>query len=90
MKVAPQRFGSIKMTILPSTAATSTAHRVLQSRAVQCSFSSVFHLRRAGMDPKESKFIEQLFITCVGLPLALLGAAGGVRMLGWKQSDVQK
>lgn len=54
----------------------SAAGRVLQKRALQCSFSSVFHLRKAGMNQQEANFVERLFLGCVGLPLAGMGAAG--------------
>eukprot|EP00568_Trieres_chinensis_P001060 CAMPEP_0183307740 /NCGR_PEP_ID=MMETSP0160_2-20130417/19131_1 /TAXON_ID=2839 ORGANISM="Odontella Sinensis, Strain Grunow 1884" /NCGR_SAMPLE_ID=MMETSP0160_2 /ASSEMBLY_ACC=CAM_ASM_000250 /LENGTH=120 /DNA_ID=CAMNT_0025471401 /DNA_START=159 /DNA_END=522 /DNA_ORIENTATION=+ len=59
-------------------AAGSKAARVLQRRAIQCSFSSVFHLRNGGMGHKEAKEAERLFLTAVGLPLGLMGAAGVV------------
>lgn len=54
----------------------SVAGRVLQTRALQCSFSSVFHLRRAGMDSHRADFVENLFVGSVGVPLVLLAGAG--------------
>lgn len=57
-------------------AVPSAAGQVLRSRALQCSFSSVFHLRRAGMNQRDATFVENLFIGTVGVPLAMLGFAG--------------
>jgi hypothetical protein len=59
------------MAVVPSAAA-----QVLRSRALQCSFSSVFHLKRAGMNKDDANFVENLFIGTVALPLMLLGATG--------------
>jgi hypothetical protein len=55
---------------------TSAARQVLQTRALQCSFSSVFHLRRAGMNAKDATFIENLFIITVGVPVVIIGLTG--------------
>ena len=60
----------------PSAAATSAAREVLQRRAMQCSFSSIFHLRRAGMQAKDAEFTENLFVGTVGVPLLLMGLTG--------------
>mmetsp|Transcript_15280 Transcript_15280/g.20882 ORF Transcript_15280/g.20882 Transcript_15280/m.20882 type:complete len:81 (-) Transcript_15280:395-637(-) len=57
-------------------AVASTAGKVLQRRAIQCSFSSVFHLKNSGMAYKESKEAEKIFLTAVALPLACMGFAG--------------
>eukprot|EP00977_Amphora_coffeiformis_P029793 scaffold42793_cov137-Amphora_coffeaeformis.AAC.1 len=54
----------------------SVARNVLQRRALQCSFSSVFHLKRAGMNAKDSNFVEDVFVGMVGVPLAFLGVTG--------------
>jgi hypothetical protein len=54
----------------------SAAAKVLRIRALQCSFSSVFHLRKAGMNAKDANFIENLFCVTVGLPLVITGATG--------------
>lgn len=59
---------------------TSPAYKVLQARALQCSFSSVFHLRRTGMDQKQAAFLENVFIGAVGGPLFVLGFTGFVAM----------
>lgn len=59
------------MSILQSPAA-----RMLQRRAVQCSFSSVFHLRASGMDHKSAKLAETIFLGVVGVPLGIMGATG--------------
>lgn len=53
-----------------------TAGQVLCNRALQCSFSSVFHLRRAGMNANDASYIEHMFVLTVGLPIVLMGAAG--------------
>jgi hypothetical protein len=55
-------------------AGQSAARRVIQARALQCSFSSVFHLRSAGM--KEAAEAERLFLVAIGIPMAALGASG--------------
>ena len=57
--------------------ASTPAAKVLQARALQCSFSSVFHLQRAGMDRQQAKFLENMFMGAVGGPLALMGITGG-------------
>ena len=54
----------------------SAARQVLRTRALQCSFSSVFHLRRAGMNAKDATYIENLFIFSVGVPI-VVGLTGG-------------
>jgi hypothetical protein len=54
----------------------SSSHNVLRTRALQCSFSSVYHLRRAGMSAKDADLVENIFACSVGLPLLCLGAAG--------------
>lgn len=55
---------------------TMSAARVLQKRAVQCSFSSVFHLRKAGMEGRQAKQVENVFIGVVAVPLAFMGLGG--------------
>lgn len=62
---------------------TSAAARVLQKRALQCSFSSVFHLKKAGMNPEQAKSIEHLFMGAVGGPLVAMGAVG----LWWMETQ---
>lgn len=59
-----------------AAAASGAARQVLQQRALQCSFSSVFHLRRAGMNHEQATFVENMFVGAVGGPLLLLGVAG--------------
>eukprot|EP00957_Ditylum_brightwellii_P106098 8092950-Ditylum_brightwellii.AAC.1 len=59
-----------------AAASASAAGKVLQRRAIQCSFSSVFHLRNSGMGRKESEKVEKIFMTAVALPLGLMGFAG--------------
>lgn len=59
----------------------SAAGKVLRTRALQCSFSSVFHLRRAGMEKKDADFVENLFVATVAAPIALIGGAGFFAMM---------
>ena len=62
-----------------STAAPSAAQAVLQRRAIQCSFSSVFHIRNAngGAITKESQLAEAIFTRAVIWPLCAMGIVGG-------------
>jgi hypothetical protein len=65
------------MTPQAATAAISSAQRMLQRRALQCSFTSVFHLRQSGlMAPAEATQVERLFLVSAGLPLLLLFIGG--------------
>jgi len=72
---------------MPPVPPPSAARRVLQTRALQCSFSSVFHLRKAGMNQKDADFVENLFVGSVGVPLALIGGLGLV--FGWRNNHQQ-
>ena len=64
-------------------AASSAAQTVLQRRAIQCSFSSVFHIRNAngGAITKESKTAEKIFTRAVVWPLCVMGLFGGGAVL---------
>ena len=55
---------------------SSQAFKVLQSRAVQCSFSSVFHVSRAGGPEKQARDFENVFKAFVCIPVALMGGVG--------------
>jgi hypothetical protein len=66
---------------------TSPAYKVLQARALQCSFSSVFHLKRTGMNPQQAAFLERVFLGAVGGPLLVLGFSGFVAINNGSQSD---
>jgi hypothetical protein len=59
-----------------SAPVNSAARRMIQRRALQCSFSSVFHLQKAGMEAGQAKEIENLFVATVGVPLVAIGASG--------------
>ena len=60
---------------------TVDAARILASRATQCSFSSVFHLRTAGASVNEMKSIKTVFKRGIIMPAALfLGTLVGVQM----------
>eukprot|EP00527_Entomoneis_sp_CCMP2396_P004352 CAMPEP_0198143338 /NCGR_PEP_ID=MMETSP1443-20131203/6547_1 /TAXON_ID=186043 /ORGANISM="Entomoneis sp., Strain CCMP2396" /LENGTH=77 /DNA_ID=CAMNT_0043806559 /DNA_START=30 /DNA_END=263 /DNA_ORIENTATION=+ len=55
----------------------SSAGQLLQRRALQCSFSSVFHLKNGGgMNPKDAKFAEDVFTGVVGVPIVLIALTG--------------
>ena len=62
--------------MVAQAAVTSAARQVLRTRALQCSFSSVFHLRRAGMNAKDASYVENLFIITVGVPIVIIGLTG--------------
>ena len=66
----------------------SSARQILQRRAIQCSFSSVFHLRNAAKNNttamKEAKYAERLFFRAVAIPVYAMGAVGAAAY-GWKQ-----
>ena len=52
-----------------------SASRVLASRAAQCSFSSIFHLQKAGINQADFKLIKTSFIGIIVLPGAVFAAA---------------
>lgn len=62
----------------------SSARRILQRRAIQCSFSSVFHLRNcctpgkneAASAVKEAKNAERIFFRAVAIPMYVMGFIG--------------
>ena len=72
----------------PATAAvasSSSARQILQRRAIQCSFSSVFHLRNTVVNNstdktaiKQVKDVERIFITAVALPVYFMGFVGAL------------
>lgn len=66
----------------PPAAAASSARQVLQRRAIQCSFSSVFHLRNCSAGGtsamKEAKNAERIFFRAVALPVYAMGVIGVV------------
>ena len=45
------------------------AEKVLISRATQCSFSSVFHLNKAGMNSSDFKQVKNIFKLTIIAPL---------------------
>jgi hypothetical protein len=63
-----------------ATASLSSARKVLQRRAIQCSFSSVFHLRNCAPPNttamKEAKNAERLFFRAVAIPMYAMGVIG--------------
>lgn len=56
---------------------TSAAAQTIQRRAIQCSFSSVFHLRNAGAGRKEAQEAERIFFNAVAVPMGIMGLVGG-------------
>jgi len=82
MRTTQQSFGqqiqAIFVITLLMSAPASAARNILQRRALQCSFSSVFHLKDAGMGRQQANFIENLFLGSVGVPIVILGATGFV------------
>ena len=65
----------------PSPSTTSAAAQTIQRRAIQCSFSSVFHLRNAGAGRKEAQEAERIFFNAVAVPMGIMGAVGGAAFL---------
>ena len=60
------------------------AGKVLQNRALQCSFTSVFHIKKTADTAKalrEAKEVERIFINAVGGPMAFMGFIGGMTYL---------
>jgi hypothetical protein len=66
-------------TKIAASSPPSAAYNVLQRRAIQCSFSSVFHIRNAngGVATKESRAAEDIFTRAVIWPLCAMGIMGG-------------
>jgi hypothetical protein len=64
-------------------AVQSSAQTVLQRRAIQCSFSSVFHIRNAngGEMTQESREAERIFTRAVAWPLGVMGLVGTAAFL---------
>ncbi len=64
---------------------TATAKAVLRNRALQCSFSSVFHIKKAAGNSakamREAREAENIFLKAVGAPMVFMGAVGGVSWL---------
>ena len=58
---------------------SAAAKTILQRRAIQCSFSSVFHVKSTG-SYKQGKEFENIFIKFVGLPIVLMGSVGMVEL----------
>ena len=59
----------------------TNARKVIQSRALQCSFSSVFHLRKAGMKSENANEVESIFLCAIGVPVCIFGVGCGVQYL---------
>jgi hypothetical protein len=65
--------------VTASASPSAAALNVLQRRAIQCSFSSVFHIRKAnnGAIITESQAAETIFTRAVIWPLCVMGILGG-------------
>jgi hypothetical protein len=50
------------------------AFRALVSRSTQCSFSSVFHLRHAGMESHQMQLVQKVFSGMIIIPLLAVPA----------------
>lgn len=72
-----------------AAASSSSARQILQRRAIQCSFSSVFHLRNTviknnsttsdkKLAMKHVKDVERIFITAVAMPVYFMGFVGAL------------
>ena len=62
-----------------ASASMSVAKKVLQNRALQCSFTSVFHIKKTATNVKtyqEAKQVENIFIKAVGYPMFGMGLIG--------------
>ena len=69
-----------------STVPRTTARKVLQNRALQCSFTSVFHIKKTANSVeslKEAKKVEDIFLKAVGFPMFAMGFIGAGALL-WK------
>ena len=67
------------------SASASVAQKVLQNRALQCSFSSVFHIKKTATTAeamKEAKDVERIFLNAVGAPMVFMGILGAGAYLG--------
>mmetsp|Transcript_40518 Transcript_40518/g.53335 ORF Transcript_40518/g.53335 Transcript_40518/m.53335 type:complete len:90 (-) Transcript_40518:176-445(-) len=62
------------------------AEDVLRRRALSCSFSSVFHLKKAGLSDKDFAKVIRLFKVGIILPMGLLTAGVVIKKseLGYK------
>nr|AMK98471.1 NADH dehydrogenase subunit 11 [Vischeria sp. CAUP Q 202] len=72
-KGAPLTAGLLPTLVRSSV--PSSAEAVMSRRALSCSFTSVFHLQKAGMRPKDLQKVTSVFKKAVVLPMAVF--AGG-------------
>lgn len=81
---------SFAATRIIAASSSSAAQTVLQRRAIQCSFSSVFHIRNAngGAITKESQTAEKIFTRAVAWPLLVMGILGGGAFVKRQYMDV--
>jgi hypothetical protein len=55
---------------------------VMSQRALSCSFTSVFHLQKAGMNPQDFQKVTTLFKRSVIFPMAALVTGAAVATIG--------
>ena len=63
----------------------SNVKNLLQNRAIQCSFTSVFHIKNTANTTKsfqEAKKVESIFLKAVGAPMMFMSGVGIVGMFG--------
>jgi len=65
----------------------SAAQTVLTKRSVSCSFSSVFHLRRAGLNEKDFLLVSKMFRFGVIAPILSFASISCVIYLYENRSD---
>ena len=68
----------------------ASARAVLQNRALQCSFSSVFHIRKTATTAEslqEAKQVESIFLNAVGLPIAGMASIGAIVIIMKKEKS---
>lgn len=63
-------------------ASQGAAMGVMSRRALSCSFTSVFHLQKAGMAPQDFQKVTSLFKRSVILPMAALVSGAAVASMG--------
>jgi len=68
----------------------SAAESVLIKRAVSCSFSSVFHLSKAGMLPTQFLFVKRTFLGAIVVPVGIMVTLAGLYKLRSEHQQANK
>lgn len=79
---APRGIAAAASAIPQPAVAPSSAAGVMSRRALSCSFTSVFHLQKAGMNPQDFNKVTSLFKRSVIFPMAALATGAAVATLG--------